>query len=95
MNVYIRENDLVNGSRVYSIGLALIKSNLISLDNGTFTFPSEMKTWQKRSDKKYKTSAIVEIHEGDYINGYKAAAVVEDGITSFVRLQDRPPHISR
>lgn len=84
MNVYIRENDLVNGSRVYSIGLGLVKSNLINLDNGTFSFPCELKTWQKRSNKKYETSAKLEINIGDYINGQEVAAVVEDSYIPFI-----------
>lgn len=84
MEVYIRENDLVNGSRVYSIGLGMTKSNLINLDNGTFSWPSELRTWQKRSNKKYKTTAKLEINIGDYINGEEVVAVVEDSYIPYI-----------
>lgn len=84
MDVYIREGDLVNGSRVYGIGLGLTRSNLINLDNGTFSFPCELKTWQKRSKKNYKTTAKLEINVGDFINGQEVVAIAKDSYIPFI-----------
>ena len=40
MHITIKAGDIVNGARVYSVGLALNKDiPLINLDNGTFTMP--------------------------------------------------------